>query len=316
MDNKIKTILLFALIGSFAVIDLTIFGLFTSLVLPSGSPTMQAKSIELGDYLPFEENSKIIKKKDNLTLTGEKPTIDSAAALYPISSSFVNAIYDKNDIEYVNGNYTFSSKLQMNNTRNCYKGIVDGKIDIGLLAKPSIQQKEYASINNVELVLEPIGYESFVFLVNKNNPIDSLTIEQVKGIYTGKYTNWSELGGYNKQIIPLQRNESSGSQTAFLSFMNGEKTISKPLNRFGSAIGFSFRYYVEDVVKNGDVKMISLNDIYPNKENIQNKSYPIVSNFYAVYSSKNTNPNVKKVVDWMKQDVAQQIVNEVGYVGL
>ena len=84
MDNKIKTILLFALIGSFAVIDLTIFGLFTSLVLPSGSPTMQAKSIELGDYLPFEENSKIIKKKDNLTLTGEKPIIDSAAALYPI----------------------------------------------------------------------------------------------------------------------------------------------------------------------------------------------------------------------------------------
>lgn len=98
--------------------------------------------------------------------------------------------------------------------------------------------------------------------------------------------------------------------------MNGEKTISKPLNRFGSAIGFSFRYYVEDVVKNGNVKMISLNDIYPNKENIQNKSYPIVSNFYAVYSSNNTNPNVKKVVDWMKQDVAQQIVNEVGYVGL
>lgn len=79
---------------------------------------------------------------------------------------------------------------------------------------------------------------------------------------------------------------------------------------------FSFRYYVEDVVKNGDVKMIGLNDIYPNKENIQNKSYPIVSNFYAVYSSNNTNPNVKKVVDWMKQDVAQQIVNEVGYVGL
>lgn len=198
MEKKIKTILLFALIESFVVIDLTIFGLFTSLVLPSGSPTMQAKSIELGDYLPFEENSKIIKKKDNLTLTGEKPTIDSAAALYPISSSFVNAIYDKNDIEYVNGNYTFSSKLQMNNTKNCYKGIFDGKIDIGLLAKPSVQQKEYASTNNVEFILEPIGYESFVFLVSKKNPIDSLTIEQVKGIYTGKYTNWSELGGYNK----------------------------------------------------------------------------------------------------------------------
>lgn len=316
MDKKIKIISLITLISSFVIIDLTIFGLFTSLVLPSGSAVMRAKSIELGEYLPFEKNSKIIKKNDNLSLTGEKPIIDSAAALYPISSSFVNAIYNKEDVEFINDNFTSSSKLQMNNTRNCYKGIVDGNIDIGLLAKPSSQQLEYASKNNVELILEPIGYESFVFLVNKNNPINSLTIEQVKGIYSGKYTNWSELGGYNKEIIPLQRNESSGSQTAFLSFMNGEKTISKSLNIFGSAIGYSFRYYVEDVVKNGNVKMISLNNVYPNKENIQNKSYPIVSNFYAVHSSKNTNPNVKKVVDWMKLDVAQEIINEVGYVGL
>ena len=316
MDKKIKIISLITLISSFVIIDLTIFGLFTSLVLPSGSAVMRAKSIELGEYLPFEKNSKIIKKNDNLSLTGEKPIIDSAAALYPISSSFVNAIYNKEDVKFINDNFTSSSKLQMNNTRNCYKGIVDGNIDIGLLAKPSSQQLEYASKNNVELILEPIGYESFVFLVNKNNPIDSLTIEQVKGIYSGKYTNWSELGGYNKEIIPLQRNESSGSQTAFLSLMNGEKTITKPINRFGSAIGFSFRYYVEDVVKNGNVKMISLNNVYPNKENIQNKSYPIVSNFYAVYSSKNTNPNVKKVIDWMKLDVAQEIINEVGYVGL
>ena len=91
MDKKIKIISLITLISSFVIIDLTIFGLFTSLVLPSGSAVMRAKSIELGEYLPFEKNSKIIKKKDNLSLTGEKPIIDSAAALYPISSSFVNA---------------------------------------------------------------------------------------------------------------------------------------------------------------------------------------------------------------------------------
>lgn len=316
MNKQFKIFSLLMLISSFVIIDLTIFGLFTYLVLPSGSPTMRGKSIELDEYLPFEENSKIIKKKDNLPLDGEKPIIDSATALYPISSSFVNAIYDKNDVEFINDNFTSSSKLQMNNTKGCYKKIVDGDIDIALLAKPSSQQIEYASKNDVELILDPIGYESFVFLVNKNNPIDSLTIEQVKGIYSGKYTNWSELGGYNKEIIPLQRNESSGSQTAFLSLMNGEKTITKPINRFGSAIGFSFRFYVEGIIKNGKVKMISLNGVYPNKENIKNKSYPIVSNFYAVHSSKNTNPNVKKVLDWMKLDVAQEIINEVGYVGL
>ena len=73
------------------------------------------------------------------------------------------------------------------------------------------KQKEYAASKGVEFVLTPIGYESFVFLLNKKNPVDSLTIDEVKGIYTGKYSNWKELGGKNKQIIPIQRAENSGS---------------------------------------------------------------------------------------------------------
>ena len=168
----------------------------------------------------------------------------------------------------------------------------------------------------MEFNLTPIGYESFVFLLHKNNPIDSLTIDEVKGIYSGKYTNWKELGGKNKRIVPIQRATNSGSQTAFLSFMNGEETVHKSLNAIGSAIGYSFRYYVDDVVKNRDIKMVALNGVYPSKENVKNKSYPIVSNFYAVTSSKNTNPNVQKVLDWIVGETAQEIIDETGYVRL
>lgn len=316
MKTKHKVITIVGLISFFIIFDLSFFFSFTYIVLPNKSEAMRAKSIEIGEYLPFEEETKIIKKKDSLVFEGEKPVIDCATALYPVASAFAYSLYEPSDITFINNNFTEDSKLQLSNTSGAYKRIVDGTSDIGLLAKPSDKQEEYAQSKGVDFVLTPIGYESFVFLLNKKNPIDSLTVDQIKGIYTGEYSNWKELGGNNKQIIPIQRAENSGSQTAFASFMGGTDTIKRPLNIFGSAIGYSFRYYVDDVVKNSDVKMVSLNGVYPSKENVQNKKYPIVSNFYAVTSSKNTNPNVQKVLDWIVGETAQQIIDETGYVRL
>ncbi|RAZ93289.1 phosphate ABC transporter substrate-binding protein, PhoT family, partial [Klebsiella oxytoca] len=79
-----------------------------------------------------------------------------------------------------------------------------------------------------------------------------------KGIYSGEIKKWSEVGGENRYIDALQRNAGSGSQTAMLSFMDGVQMKRSLTGLFGSAIGFSFRYYVEGIVENSDVKMLSL----------------------------------------------------------
>lgn len=63
------------------------------------------------------------------------------------------------------------------------------------------------------LKLTPIGREAFVFFVNKRNPVDSLTVEQIKDIYSGTVTNWKEVGGKKASIRAFQREENSGSQT-------------------------------------------------------------------------------------------------------
>ena len=62
-------------------------------------------------------------------------------------------------------------------------------------AMPSAEQLEYAEEQGVELALVPIGREAFVFIVNKNNPVDNLTSKQVRDIYSGKIKKWSEVGG-------------------------------------------------------------------------------------------------------------------------
>lgn len=99
------------------------------------------------------------------------------------------------------------------------------------------------------------------------------------------------------------------------SFM-GDRIIAKksPLAIIGSSIGFSFRYYMDGIVGNEAVKMISLNGVYPSAENIQNGSYPVISQFYCIYRADNE--NIQVLIDWLLSDEGQQIIEKTGYVRL
>lgn len=303
------------IVFTFAVFDIGIYNLFTKRCINNYSESLKAKSVELDEYLPFDENSKIVKLDTSFKLTENLPVIDGAAALYPVFSAFVNSVYPENSCSFDGKNFTPESALQYTNTRGAYKSVVDGTADIILCASPSEEQLAYAEEKGVDLEFVPIGCEAFVFIVNKENPVDNLTAEQIRGIYSGKYKNWSEIGGENTPIAALQRNEGSGSQTAMLSFMNGEK-IKVKNTVFGKAIGFSFRYYVEGIVEDGNIKMLSLNGVYPNAENIRNKTYPIVGEIYAVYRKDNSNANIPLLIEWMLSEEGQRIVEKSGYIGI
>lgn len=277
---------------------------------------MQAKSIEIHKFLPFDENSQIYKTKADLNLTGDLPVIDGAAALFPVFSAFVNATYPKDSVEFDGENFTPKSKLKYTNTRGAYKAVVDKKADLIFVAKPSKAQLQYAKENGVDLEFVPIGLEAFVFIVHKDNPVSNLSTAQIKEIYSGKITKWSQVGGANLYIDAVQRNEGSGSQSAMISFMQGEAMKRNTLGFFGSAIGFSFRYYVETLTKNGKIKILSLNGVYPSKENIKNRSYPVVSEIYAVYDKNSKNPNIAKILKWILGSQGQEIIENSGYVGI
>ena len=322
MTNRFKISMISILVSAFAIFDGFIFYEITSVLLPPSSESVRAKSIDVPSYLPFKDDSLIVKKRDD-TFTfdeGERPVIDCATALYPVASGIVNAIYDKSDVQ-IEGNYfTADSKLQLNNTVGAYKALAEGNSDIGILAKPSQEQIEYAKSLGCNLKLEPIGYDAFVFLVNANNPVENLSSDQIRSIFKGRYKNWNELCDFDKQITPILRSENSGSETAFKSFIGSYIDTSElsdtSLSRQGSPIGYSFRFYVENVVNNGRIKMIGLDGIEPTKQNIIKKQYPLISSFYAVYDANNTNPNVLKVVNWIKGTMGQELIDETGYVKL
>ncbi len=311
-----QLLVLISVVLVFAVFNASVYHIFTYRVIHRYGDQMQAKSITLAEYLPFTQESEIVKLDSEWKLSGDLPVIDGAAALYPIFSSFVNSVYPSGSVEFDGENFTENSALQYHNTIGAYKALVDGSVDLALLVAPSEEQLAYAEANGVELTFVPIGREAFVFLVNKNNPVDSLTCDEVRKIYAGNYQYWDEIGGNHVRIGALQRNEGSGSQSAFLNFM-GETPAVRDYDTFlGSAIGFSFRFYVEGIVEDGNVKMLALDGVYPDRENIKNGAYPIVNEIYAVYRKGEENPNVQALIDFMLSEKGQQIVEGSGYVGI
>ena len=317
--NKKKLIfqlLLIAGISAFFIsFNLIIFFLFTKPCLPAGelSPS-EPKTISVEKYLPFDENSDIVRIDSSLEITENIPVLDGSEALYPIYSAVAYSIYPESSVSFSDGEFSEASSVQMKNTIRGFTAVVDGDTDIFLTAHPSESQMAYAKEKGVELELVPIGKEAFVFIVNKENPVSDLSVDEIRKIYSGEITNWSAVGGEFLPINPTKRLENSGSQSTMKAFMKGTEMKSNPLGFLGRSIGFSFRFYVSDVAENGGIKILSVNGIYPDKENISNKSYPVVADFYAVYRKDNENENVKKVIDFLLSDEGKKIIEETGYV--
>ncbi len=325
LGRQITAIL--ALVLTFAALNLGIYGLVTRRLSNNFSGATQAKMIDVGSYLPHTEGARLPRIDSSLHLTGELPVLDGAAALVPVYAAVIHNVYPEGCVTYEGGsfsddnfygeNFAADSAMQYKNTVRGYRAVVDGETDILFCAAPSAEQKKYAEERGVELVYVPIGLEAFVFFVNENNPVDSLTVEQVRGIYSGKHKNWVEVGGSRRAINPVTRLEGSGSQTMFEAFM-GESSIGRksPFAVFGASIGFSFRYYMEGIVGNSSVKMLALNGVYPSAENIKSRAYPIVAQFYAIYRADNQNPNLPALIDWLLSDEGQALIEQCGYVGI
>ena len=303
-------------VALFAGLDTGIYQLFIKRVISHHSPGMQKMSVEVANYVPFTNSPNVYSAEGATKLEGDIPTIDGAAALLPIYAGFVESIYPENSVIYNGEDYDASSAMHYTNTRGAYKDIVDGNADIIICAQPSDEQLQYAKDNGVELELVPIGSDAFVFIVNDSNPVSDITIEQIRGIYSGQIKNWKELGGKNMQIAAMRRNKNSGSQTALEKIMGDIPIKPDYTALFGSPIGFSFRYYVTGMLGEGGVKILTINGIAPTAETIADGTYPIAGNIYAVYRKGETNENVYKAIDFMLSPEGQKIVEQSGYIPL
>lgn len=282
--------------------------------------------VNVFEYMPFESTSKLVQLDGpaSLQLIEPLPILDGATAMFPIYAAAVQAVYPER-LDYYD-----QQILQMNTTPYAYENLVNGVVDVIFVGPPSEQQKNMADAMGKSFDMTPIGREAFVFFMHKDNPINSLTIEQIQQIYSGEVTNWAQVGGEDEEIRAFQRPEGSGSQTALQSLMGEIPIMEAPIENvtsgmggiieevaqyknYGNAIGYSFRYYTTEMIGNDAIKLVAIEGIEPTKETIRNGRYPISDDFYAI-TAGTTNPNVEPLLQWLTSTQGQQLVEKVGYV--
>ncbi|HEY4551648.1 MAG TPA: PstS family phosphate ABC transporter substrate-binding protein [Bacillaceae bacterium] len=254
------------------------------------------------------------------------PKMDGATALYPLYAAFAQATYLKKEYPH------FESEVMASTTPEAYNRLFNGEADIIFANGPSNTQKEYAERKGIELKMTPIGREAFVFFVNAKNPVKGLKSEDIKQIYSGSITNWREVGGKNDKIRAFQRPEDSGSQTALQHFMGDTPVMDPPskdvvtgmggiihevsvYQNYKNAIGYTFRYYSNEMVQNKEIRLLEIDGVKPTKETIRTSEYPLASEFYAITAGSGR-PQLDAFLEWILSEEGQAIVEKTGYVSI
>lgn len=252
------------------------------------------------------------------------PKIDGSTATIPLAEAF-KANFTGTDINEIEVNH--------NKTHQAYVNLINGDADLILVTYPSEDEQKLAKENNVELEIVPIVREAFVFFVNKENPVEDLTLKQVQDIYSGKIKNWKDVGGNDSQIIAYQRPENSGSQSGMLDLVMQGIKIEDPVkenvsesmadivdvisdyNNKDSAIGYSYYYYLTTIYTTDSIKLLGINGVKPTYENIKNGLYDIQTAYYAVIrKDEPTDSPARKLLEAMKSERGQSVAKEAGYV--
>ena len=260
------------------------------------------------------------------------PKVDASLATQPLTNAFIKNFTNQN---------IDTSKLNYTNTHPGYIKLINGEVDLLVVTEPSEEELALAKEKNVELEVIPVVKEGFVFYINGENRINNLSLEQIQKIYTGEITNWSQVGGENLEIKAFQRPENSGSQTGMLSLVMKDLKLAPPpkenliqsmseiinlvsdYDNGKNAIGYSYYYYaktmyasIDEKVANG-IKLLSINGVEPNNENIRSGKYPLNTAYYIVINKNEPKEsNVRKLAEAMLSARGQAVAESVGYVGI
>lgn len=258
------------------------------------------------------------------------PKVDASLATQPLTDAIISNFTGLDKSKIVT-NYS--------NTHPAYVKLINDEVDLIVVTEPSKEELELAKDKGVELEVIPVVKEGFVFYVNVKNPVNTLTKAQIQGIYSGEITNWKEVGGKDKEIVPYQRPVNSGSQTGMLSLVMTDKNLMTPkkenllasmaeivnfvsqYNNDTDAIGYSYYYYAKTMYETIDstvasnIKFIAVDGIEPSNENIQNGTYPYTTAYYIVINKADSENSPSRILaNQMLSSRGQQVAESVGYV--
>lgn len=201
------------------------------------------------------------------------------------------------------------------------KNVKDGTYKLGFSSR-ELKEEETQGIEYKTIALDGIA-----LVVNPNNKVENITLEQIKGIFTGEIKNWSELGGVDAEIVVVSRENGSGTRSAFEEIAKiGELLTEKAIIKSGNgevasyvageqnAIGYTSFVTLES---NSDkIKGLQVESVKPEVVNVQNQTYKLSRPFIMIYDSSKINEAEKAFIDFLFTEEGQDILEEAGAIKL
>jgi phosphate transport system substrate-binding protein len=222
-------------------------------------------------------------------------------------------------------------------TTQSFRNLANGLCDILIVSEPAPEVFIELQEMGFEPMLAPIALDALVFVVNADNPVSSLTHQQIQQIYTDRISNWSQVGGNDVEIVPFQRNAEAGSQVLMDKLvMSGQQLTDAPTERFmtafgmgemvtamrgfdgsASAIGYTVFFFAEDMGMAEGLKILSVGGVTPNADTIRSGEYPFINPYYVVIGANDSeNSPVRIMWNWLQSDAGQKLVSLEGYVSI
>lgn len=255
----------------------------------------------------------------------EFPRMDGSTANLPLMAAVLAAATGISQEE--------AEKLvDCSTTASAWYNLAYDYTDILLVYEAAEDTKKLLEDIGTEMEIVPIGLDALVFIVNEQNPVQSLTQEQLVEIYTGKITNWAKLGGENLDITAFQRDPTSGSQSLFRKLlmprlepmeaptelrpgdMGGLIEGLASYNNEGSAIGYSVFYYASYMYAKPGLRFLAVDGVTPSDATIADQSYPLLNPFYVVIRADEPEGSPARVLrDWLVS-AGKPVIEAAGYI--
>mgnify|MGYP000194522671 CR=1 FL=1 len=256
------------------------------------------------------------------------PRLDGSTATAPLGQAIAAVLLGESED-------SVADLINFSRTTESYRQLMQGNADLLIAAEPNAAVFDEMEEAGFEIEMKPFANDALVFLVNEDNPVDSLTLEQLRGIYSGEITNWSEVGGDDMEIVPFQRNAESGSQVLMeklvmdgadmaeppegymIASMGGLIDAVKQYDNSANAIGYTVYYYAHDMQMAGGLKLIAVDGVEPGAETIRSGKYPFLNPYYVAIDGSEPEDSMARVLfDWILGPDGQKLVDMQGYVAV
>lgn len=249
--------------------------------------------------------------------TGKTGTMHENVATISISgSTSVGPLVEKVADKYVERKPVNIEINQIGSSAGIMNAL-NGVSEIGMSSRDLVKEEKKQLKETV------IAYDGIVVVTHPNNHVENLTLEQVKQIFTGKITNWKEVGGKDMEIVAVSREEGSGSRDAFQEIVgyssgelvknaiiaSGNGNIKTTVANNQHAIGFISFEYMDQMIY-----PVRINGVEPTVENVLQQKYPLARPLLFVYKEENMTNNGRKLIDFILSPEGQKIVKNSGMI--